>query len=70
MQAVGHHRDVVKAAEQRDHLQHGAAGIENDGIAIVDKYGGFGNQRFLVGIDQRFVVDGGSASSLLSTTPP
>ena len=58
MQAVGHHRDVVKAAEQGDHLQDGTACIQNDRVAIVDKFnGGFGNQRFLVGIDQRFVVD-------------
>lgn len=30
MQAVGHHRDVIEAAQQRHHLQHGAAGVEDD----------------------------------------
>ena len=58
VQAVGHHRDVVKAVEQRDHLQDGAARIKNNGVTIMDKFhGGFGNQRFLVGVDQRFVID-------------
>ncbi|MNS36977.1 hypothetical protein D3C72_691770 [compost metagenome] len=58
VQAVGHHRDVIKAAEHRDHLQDSAARIENDRVAIVNKLdGGFGNQRFLVGIDQGFMVN-------------
>lgn len=48
MQAVGHDRDVIEAAEQRHHLQHRAAGIEDDRIAIVDVvHRCFGDQRFL-----------------------
>ena len=39
-------------------MQDGAACVENDGITIVNKFnGGLGNKRFLVGIDQRFVID-------------
>ena len=29
MQTVGHHRDVIKAREQGDHLQNGTASIKN-----------------------------------------
>ncbi|MNH37621.1 hypothetical protein D3C79_985440 [compost metagenome] len=58
MQAVGHHRDVIKATQHRHHLQHRAARIENNGITVMDKlHCGIGDQRFLLGIDQRFVVD-------------
>ncbi|MNL41343.1 hypothetical protein D3C87_1637470 [compost metagenome] len=30
MQAVGHHCDVIEAAEHRDHLQNRAPGIQDD----------------------------------------
>lgn len=58
MQAVGHHRDVIEAAEQRDHLQHRAAGIEDEGVAIMNKtHRRFGDARFLMGVDQRLMID-------------
>ena len=59
MQAVGHHGNVIEAAEHRHHLQHRAAGVKNDRVAIVNEADrGFGNPLFFMGVDQRFVVDG------------
>ncbi len=59
MQAVGHHGDVIEVAEQRHHLQHRAARVEDNRVAVVDVANGcFSNQPFLHGVDQRFVIDG------------
>ncbi|MNP48235.1 hypothetical protein D3C76_1423400 [compost metagenome] len=42
----------------RHHLQHGAAGVENQRVAVVDKPdGGIGDLAFLFGIDMGFAVD-------------
>ena len=71
MQAVGHHRDVIKAREQGNHLQNGTASIKNDRIAIMDKTNGsFCNQLFLVGVDECFMIDRRIGFLLFNTTPP
>ena len=58
MQAVGHDGDIAKAGKHRHHLQHGASGIKDDGVAIVDKLDGrLCDQRLFMGVDQRFVID-------------
>ncbi len=47
MQAVGHHGDVIEVAKQRHHLQHRAARVEDNRVAVVDVANGcFGNQPF------------------------